>query len=89
MENPRYNSRFEASIVPICSSPNKKHYARSEGEESQKTAAADAMLRSKEPLHYNPLQDKNTNSYLTAPVVMQHLIKQGFMANVCNLPVNL
>lgn len=79
MERPLQATKLEASITPVCT-PAKKHYARSEGGESQDTA--DAIWRRREPLYYNPLQDKGNRNYLKAPAVMHHLVKQGLVTNV-------
>ena len=74
---------FEASIVPVCSPP-KRHSAASQ----DAAAAGESLMLAgegkwrKDPLYYNPLQDKNAYSYLTAPSVLQLLKKQGMVASV-------
>jgi hypothetical protein len=66
------NSKFTASIVPVCTVPK---------EEETVPQPLDALWR-RNLLEYNPLLDSSTKSYVTAPRVMKHLIKQGFLTNV-------
>lgn len=72
------NSQFAASIVPVCSTPKKY---REEEATPQQSYSLEALWR-RHPLQYNPLLDSSNRSYLTAPRVVKHLIKQGFIANV-------
>lgn len=77
-ESPPDSSQFAASIVPICSKSKKTL----DGEElPQESYPLEALLR-RFSLPYNPLLDSSNRSYLTAPGVVQHLIKQGFLDQV-------
>lgn len=73
---PPGSSTFAAAIVPVSSTlrANREDFP-------QRPYSLEAMWR-RNPLQYNPLLDGNTRTYLTAPAVVQHLIRQGFLAEV-------
>lgn len=81
VEKTPQNPRFEAGIAPICSM-RKKLAVAGKKEDGTRDSVESMWQQKKDPLHYNSLRDRNSNSYLTTPTVMQHLIQQGLVSTV-------
>lgn len=81
---PAKSPKFEASIVPIYTTPPKRHSCRGPGAADEfESQYSSESLRCIAPLQYRSLQDSANKKYLSAPGVVQHLIKQGLIDVVC------
>lgn len=75
--------KFEASIVPIYTTGARKHNCGGGEGAGDESHSPSEPVRGIAPLHYRALQDSANKKYLSAPGVVQHLIKQGFIDVVC------
>ena len=82
---PEGSPQFAASIAAACSSLED---LREASIVPQQLYPLEALWR-RNLLQYNPLLDFNNKSYLTAPRVVRHLIKQGFMAQVNHITLSI